>query len=35
MAGLSPLPAGVARDKVLQLDAAALKTWREELAWKW
>jgi hypothetical protein len=35
MAALTPVPAGVARDKVLQLDAAALKTWREELAWKW
>jgi hypothetical protein len=30
-----PLPAGVARDRVMQLDAEALRTWRLELAWHW
>ena len=35
MVQLAPLPGSVSRDKVLQLDAAALKAWREELAWKW
>ena len=32
---LVPLPKGVSPDKALQLDAATLKFWREELAWKW
>jgi hypothetical protein len=32
---LAPLPAAVSRDKALQLDPETLKTWREELAWKW
>src|SRR4051812_31043503 len=32
---LVPLPAGVERDRVLQLDADALRKWREELAWHW
>lgn len=35
MAELVPLPAGVAREKALQLDPATLKSWREELVWKW
>lgn len=35
MVGLVPLPASVSRDKALQLDPATLKSWREELAWKW
>jgi hypothetical protein len=35
MVELVPLPASVARDKALQLDPATLKSWREELAWKW
>jgi hypothetical protein len=35
MVELVPLPAGVSRDKALQLDAETLKHWREELAWKW
>jgi len=35
MVELVPLPAGVTRDKALQLDPATLKSWREELAWKW
>lgn len=32
---LTPLPAGVTREKALALDAATLKLWREELAWTW
>jgi putative zinc finger protein len=35
IAELSPPPASVVREKVLQLDAAMLKHWREELAWTW
>jgi hypothetical protein len=35
MVELVPLPASVSREKALQLDPAALKSWREELAWKW
>ena len=35
MAALSPPPAGVTREAVLKLDAAALQRWREDLAWKW
>jgi hypothetical protein len=35
MVELIPLPASLSRDKILQLDQATLKSWREELAWKW
>ena len=35
IAALAPPPDTVSRDKALQLDAATLKHWREELAWKW
>lgn len=35
MAALTPLPAGVAREKALMLDRETLRLWREELAWKW
>ena len=35
MVELVPLPASVSRDKALQLDPGTLKSWREELAWKW
>lgn len=35
MAALTPVPAGVLREKVLQLDAGTLSRWREELAWTW
>ncbi len=35
MVELVPLPDGVSREKALQLDPATLKSWREELAWKW
>jgi ferric-dicitrate binding protein FerR (iron transport regulator) len=32
---LTPLPAGVSREKALQLDPQTLQHWREELAWTW
>ena len=32
---LAPLPKSVSPDKAIRLDAATLKLWREELAWKW
>jgi predicted anti-sigma-YlaC factor YlaD len=35
IAGFEAPPAGVSRDRVLALDADALRQWREELAWKW
>jgi predicted anti-sigma-YlaC factor YlaD len=35
IAGLTPLPATVSREKALQLDAATLTDLRMELAWKW
>jgi anti-sigma factor RsiW len=35
MIALSPLPAGIDREKVLQLDRDSLTRWREELAWSW
>jgi hypothetical protein len=35
MATLSPPPEGVSRDQILELDAAAMGKWREELAWVW
>jgi hypothetical protein len=35
IAVLAPPPETVSRDKALQLDAATLEHWREELAWKW
>jgi hypothetical protein len=35
MAALTPLPAGVSRERALALDPATLKLWREELAWTW
>jgi len=35
MVELIPLPAAVSREKALRLDPATLKSWREELAWKW
>jgi len=35
MVALTPLPAGITREKALALDAATLKLWREELAWTW
>jgi predicted anti-sigma-YlaC factor YlaD len=35
IAQFEPPPSGVARDRILALDADALRRWREELAWKW
>jgi predicted anti-sigma-YlaC factor YlaD len=35
IAALAPPPDTVSREKALQLDAATLEHWREELAWKW
>jgi Putative zinc-finger len=35
IAEFEPPPAGVTRDRILALDADALRRWREELAWKW
>lgn len=35
MAALTPVPAGVSREKALDLDPTTLTRWREELAWTW
>jgi hypothetical protein len=35
IAALAEPPATVSREKAVALDAATLKHWREELAWKW
>jgi len=35
IAALTPVPAGVSREKVLRLDPEALKRLKEELAWTW
>ena len=35
MITLTPLPAGITREKILALDPDTMKQWREELAWKW
>lgn len=35
MVELAPLPQGISRDKVLELDKDTLERWRQELAWKW
>jgi hypothetical protein len=35
MVELTPLPDGVSREKVLDLDKDTLQRWRQELAWKW
>jgi len=35
MAALTPVPADVSRDKVLELDAKTLTRWKEALAWTW
>ncbi len=35
MTALTPLPAGVTREKALALDSQTLTHWREELAWTW
>jgi len=35
IAALTPIPAGVSRERALQLDPETLKRWKDELAWKW
>jgi putative zinc finger protein len=35
IAQFEPPPSGATRDRILALDADALRRWREELAWKW
>lgn len=35
MVALTPLPAGVSRERALALEPATLTLWREELAWTW
>ena len=35
IAALTPVPAGVTREKALELDPSTLTRWREELAWTW
>src|SRR5207237_9374060 len=35
IAALTPVPAGVSRDRVLALDPATLNRLKEELAWTW
>lgn len=35
IAALTPVPAGVSREKALELDPETMKHWREELAWTW
>ena len=35
IAALAPVPEGVSRQKVLDLDPVTLTLWKDELAWKW
>ena len=35
IAAFEPPPAGISRERILALDADAMREWREELAWKW
>lgn len=35
IAALTPVPAGVSREQVLELDPETLRRWKEELAWTW
>lgn len=35
LTALTPLPAGVDRDKAMALDPDTMRMWREELAWTW
>jgi Putative zinc-finger/FecR protein len=35
MTSLSPLPAGISRERILALDPESLTAWRQELAWTW
>ena len=35
IAALTPVPAGVSRERALRLDPETLNRWKEELAWTW
>jgi hypothetical protein len=35
IASLTPVPAGVSRERALQLDPETLNHWKDELAWTW
>jgi hypothetical protein len=35
IAALTPVPAGVSRERALGLDPKTLELWKDELAWKW
>jgi hypothetical protein len=35
ISALTPVPAGVSRERALRLDAKTLELWKDELAWKW
>ena len=35
IAALTPVPAGVSRERALQLDPETLMRWKDELAWSW
>jgi hypothetical protein len=35
IASLTPVPAGVSRERALKLDPETFKLWKDELAWKW
>ena len=35
IAALTPVPAGVSRERALQLDPETLNRWKDELAWTW
>ncbi|HYV62034.1 MAG TPA: FecR domain-containing protein [Bryobacteraceae bacterium] len=35
MVELAPLPQGISREKILELDKDTLRRWSQELAWKW
>jgi hypothetical protein len=35
IAALTPVPAGVSRERALKLDPETLKRWIHELAWTW
>jgi predicted anti-sigma-YlaC factor YlaD len=35
MASLTPVPAGVSRERALKLDPETLRRWKDELAWTW
>jgi len=35
IAALTPVPNGISKEKVLNLDSATLSHWKDELAWTW